>query len=117
MKTEFNHAANDSPRSGSTKKVAPVVGVAIVIAIIVVRDWPADARASVWCAIAERSLAEAVSFSRASIMRRRFVGRARRVAFGLLQPLVQFGHLPRQRVDLAAIASVMVWFSVSMVSS
>ena len=35
MKTEFNHAANDSPRSGSTKKVTPVVGVAIVIAIIV----------------------------------------------------------------------------------
>lgn len=35
MKTEFNHAANDSQRSGSTKKVAPVVGVAIVIAIIV----------------------------------------------------------------------------------
>jgi hypothetical protein len=35
MKTEFNHAANDSPRSGSTKKVAPVVGVAFVIAIIV----------------------------------------------------------------------------------
>ncbi len=36
MKTEFNHAANNSPRSGSTKKVAPVVGVAIVIAIIVI---------------------------------------------------------------------------------
>jgi hypothetical protein len=36
MKTEFNHAANDSPRSGSTKKVAPVVGAAIVIAIIVI---------------------------------------------------------------------------------
>ena len=35
MKTEFNHAANDSPRSGSTKKVTPVVGVAIVVAIIV----------------------------------------------------------------------------------
>jgi hypothetical protein len=35
MKTEFNHAANDSPRSGSTKKVAPVVGAVIVIAIIV----------------------------------------------------------------------------------
>ena len=35
MKAEFNHAANDSPRSGSTKKVAPVVGAVIVIAIIV----------------------------------------------------------------------------------
>ena len=36
MKTEFNHAANDSPRSGSTKKVAPVVGAAIVVAIIAI---------------------------------------------------------------------------------
>lgn len=35
MKTEFNHAANDSPRSGSTKKVAPFVGAVIVLAIIV----------------------------------------------------------------------------------
>ena len=35
METEFNHAANDSPRSGSSKKIAPVVGAAIVIAIIV----------------------------------------------------------------------------------
>jgi hypothetical protein len=25
MQTEFNHAANDSPRSGSTKKVTPIV--------------------------------------------------------------------------------------------
>jgi hypothetical protein len=38
MQTEFNHAANDSPRSGSSKRVAPVawffvlaVGVAVVI--------------------------------------------------------------------------------------
>ena len=39
MKTEFNHAANDSPRSGSTKKIAPVVGAAILIAIIAVTVW------------------------------------------------------------------------------
>jgi hypothetical protein len=39
MKTEFNHAANDSPRSGSTKKIAPVVGAVIVIAIIAVAVW------------------------------------------------------------------------------
>jgi hypothetical protein len=39
MKTEFNHAANDSPRSGSSKKVSPVVGVAIVIVIIAVGLW------------------------------------------------------------------------------
>ena len=36
MKTEFNHAANNSPRSGSTKKVTPVVWAAIVIAIIAI---------------------------------------------------------------------------------
>jgi flagellin-like protein len=34
MKTEFNHSANDSPRSGSSKKISPVFGVAIVVAII-----------------------------------------------------------------------------------
>lgn len=51
MKTEFNHAANDSPRSGSTKKVAPVVGVAIVIAIIVFVIGP-KMLAERWCATA-----------------------------------------------------------------
>jgi hypothetical protein len=39
MKTEFNHAANDWPRSGGSKKVSPFVGAAIVIAIIVVAIW------------------------------------------------------------------------------
>ena len=39
MKTEFNHAANDSPRSGSTKKIAPVVGAVIVIAIVAIAVW------------------------------------------------------------------------------
>jgi len=39
MKTEFNHAANNSPRSGSSKKISPVVGAAIVIAMIVVAIW------------------------------------------------------------------------------
>ena len=33
MKTEFNHAANDSPRSGSTKKVSPVVW-AVIVAVV-----------------------------------------------------------------------------------
>ncbi len=32
MQTKFNHAANDSPRSGSNKKVAPVVWAVIVMA-------------------------------------------------------------------------------------
>ena len=34
MKTEYNHAANDSPRSGSTKKVSPVVW-AVIVAVVV----------------------------------------------------------------------------------
>jgi hypothetical protein len=32
--TEFNHAANESPRSGSTKQVSPVVWCVIVVAIV-----------------------------------------------------------------------------------
>jgi hypothetical protein len=39
MQSEFNHAANDSPRSGTSKKVAPVVWGAIVIAMIAVLLW------------------------------------------------------------------------------
>ena len=35
--TEFNHAANDSPRSGSTKKVSPIIfGVIVLVAVAVV---------------------------------------------------------------------------------
>jgi hypothetical protein len=39
MKTEFNHAANDSPRSGSSKHVMPVVWAVIVLAMIAVGIW------------------------------------------------------------------------------
>ena len=39
MQTEFNHAANDSPRSGSSKKITPVVWSVIVVAIIAVAIW------------------------------------------------------------------------------
>jgi hypothetical protein len=39
MKTEFNHAANVSPRSGSTKKISPIVGAVIVIALIALAVW------------------------------------------------------------------------------
>jgi hypothetical protein len=39
MDSEFNHAANDSPRSGGSKKVTPVVWGAIVAAIIAVAIW------------------------------------------------------------------------------
>jgi len=37
--TRFNHAANDSPRSGSTKEVAPVVWCVIVVAVVALATW------------------------------------------------------------------------------
>jgi hypothetical protein len=39
VKTEFNHAANDSPRSGGSKRMTPVVWGAIVVAIVAVIIW------------------------------------------------------------------------------
>jgi hypothetical protein len=39
MKREFNHAANDSPRSGSSKRVAPIVWAAIVAVIVAISIW------------------------------------------------------------------------------
>ena len=39
MKTEFNHAANDSPRSGSTKKVSPVEWGVIVAVVVAATLW------------------------------------------------------------------------------
>ena len=39
MSQEFNHAANDSPRSGSSKQVAPVVWGAIVVASVATAVW------------------------------------------------------------------------------
>jgi hypothetical protein len=39
MDREFNHAPNDSPRSGSSKKIAPVVWGAIVIALVAAAIW------------------------------------------------------------------------------
>ena len=39
MKTEFNHAPNNSPRSGSTKKVSPVVWAAIVAVVVAATGW------------------------------------------------------------------------------
>jgi len=32
--TRYNHAANDSPRSGSTKQVSPLVWCLIVVAVV-----------------------------------------------------------------------------------
>ena len=39
MQTKFNHAANDSPRSGSTKRVTPVVWGLIVLVFIGAAIW------------------------------------------------------------------------------
>jgi hypothetical protein len=39
MKQEFNHAANDSPRSGSTKQVTPVMWAIIVVAMVAIAIW------------------------------------------------------------------------------
>ena len=39
MDQKFNHAANDSPRSGSSKQVTPVVRGAIILAIVVMAIW------------------------------------------------------------------------------
>jgi hypothetical protein len=39
MEHEFDHAANDSPRSGSSKQVTPLLGVAIVVAVVVLILW------------------------------------------------------------------------------
>ena len=37
--TQFNHAANDSPRSGSSKQVSPVVWCVIVVAVVAVATY------------------------------------------------------------------------------
>jgi hypothetical protein len=39
MDKEFNRAANDSPRSGSSKQVTPVMWAVIVAVIVVMAIW------------------------------------------------------------------------------
>jgi hypothetical protein len=39
MNQEFNHAANDSPRSGSSKKTTPAMWCAIVVAVVAIAIW------------------------------------------------------------------------------
>jgi hypothetical protein len=39
MQMKFNRAANDSPRSGSSKQVTPAVWGTIIVAIVVVAIW------------------------------------------------------------------------------
>jgi hypothetical protein len=39
MQREFNHAANDSPRSGSSKQVTPVIWSMIVVVMVALATW------------------------------------------------------------------------------
>jgi hypothetical protein len=39
MDSEFNHAPNDSPRSGSSKRVTPLVWSVILVAIVAAIIW------------------------------------------------------------------------------
>jgi hypothetical protein len=39
MDGEFHHAANDSPRSGGSKRVTPLVWAGIVVAIVAMIIW------------------------------------------------------------------------------
>ena len=39
MIRDFNHAANDSPRSGSSKQATPVIWGAIVVALVAITIW------------------------------------------------------------------------------
>jgi hypothetical protein len=39
MRTKFNHAANDSPRSGSNRKIAPVILAVIVLVAVALVIW------------------------------------------------------------------------------
>ncbi len=36
MQTKFNHAANDSPRSGRSSQAAPAAGLFVVVLLIVI---------------------------------------------------------------------------------
>lgn len=39
MQSEFNHAANNSPRSGSSKKVTPVAWAAVIAVMVAAAIW------------------------------------------------------------------------------
>jgi hypothetical protein len=36
---KFDHAANDSPRSGSSKRMTPVLWGTIIVALVVIAIW------------------------------------------------------------------------------
>jgi hypothetical protein len=44
MSGEFDHAANDSPRSGGSKRVSPKVWAVIIIAAVAIAIWFAVGR-------------------------------------------------------------------------
>jgi hypothetical protein len=39
MTGKFDHAANESPRSGSSKQVSPIVWCGIVVAFVLIATW------------------------------------------------------------------------------
>jgi hypothetical protein len=39
MQSKFNHAANDSPRSGGSKKMTPLIWGVIVVALVAIVLW------------------------------------------------------------------------------
>jgi hypothetical protein len=39
MNRPFDHAANDSPRSGSSKRATPVVCAVIVVVLVAIAIW------------------------------------------------------------------------------
>jgi len=39
MKTKFNHAANDSPRSGSSKRATPVAWFFVIVIVVAIVSW------------------------------------------------------------------------------
>ncbi|MDP3074192.1 hypothetical protein [Bradyrhizobium sp.] len=39
MQNEFNHAANDSPRSGSSKRVTPIAWFFVILVVIAFGVW------------------------------------------------------------------------------
>jgi hypothetical protein len=39
MEDRYNHAPNDSPRSGGTKRTTPLIWAAVVVVIVVIAIW------------------------------------------------------------------------------
>ncbi len=39
MQTKYNHAANDSPRSGSSKRATPVAWFLVIVVVVAIVIW------------------------------------------------------------------------------